>query len=103
MRKKGLKLLHAQLLSISVSLNSEISSSYFFHNFLPNDKILDYSKFKVFADGKIIVTHKLRYGFGKEENIVGKGENAGYQHFLLFQQCFQKLSFPEVLKVGIVW
>ena len=22
------------------------------------------------------------------ENIVGKGENAGYQHFLLFPQCF---------------
>ena len=22
------------------------------------------------------------------ENIVGKGENAGNQHFLLFQQCF---------------
>ena len=26
------------------------------------------------------------------ENIVGKGENAGYQHFLLFPQCFQKYS-----------
>ena len=23
------------------------------------------------------------------ENIVGKGENAGNQHVLLFQQCFQ--------------
>ena len=32
------------------------------------------------------------------ENIVGKGENAGYQPFLLFPQCFlpylrEKLSF----------
>ena len=27
------------------------------------------------------------------ENIVGKGENAGTQHFLLFPQCF--LSFPK--------
>ena len=27
------------------------------------------------------------------ENIVGKGENAGNQHFLLFPQCF--LSFPN--------
>ena len=27
------------------------------------------------------------------ENIVGKGENAGNQHFLLFLQCF--LSFPK--------
>ena len=24
------------------------------------------------------------------ENIVGKGQNAGYQYFLLFPQCFQK-------------
>ena len=30
--------------------------------------------------------------FDRIENIVGKGENAGYQHFLLFLQCFQKLS-----------
>ena len=27
--------------------------------------------------------------FDMVENIVGKGENAGYQHFLLFTQCFQ--------------
>ena len=26
------------------------------------------------------------------ENIVGKGENAGNQHFLLFLQCFPKPS-----------
>ena len=27
------------------------------------------------------------------ENIVGKGENAGNQHFLVIPQCF--LSFPK--------
>ena len=27
------------------------------------------------------------------ENIMGKGENAGNQHFLLFPQCF--LPFPK--------
>ena len=37
------------------------------------------------------------------ENIVGKGENAGYQHFLLFPQCFQKSYFSRSLKVGVVW
>ena len=26
------------------------------------------------------------------ENIIGKEENAGNQHFLLFPQCFQKVS-----------
>ena len=37
-----------------------------------------------------------------EENIVGKGENAGNQHFLLFPQCFQRASSSGSLKVGIV-
>ena len=37
------------------------------------------------------------------ENIVGTGENAGYQHFLLFPQCFEKVSFPEASKGVIVW
>ena len=27
------------------------------------------------------------------ENIVDKGENADYQHFLLYPQCFHKASF----------
>ena len=37
------------------------------------------------------------------ENNVGIGENAGHQHFLLSQQCFQNPFFPESLKVGIAW
>ena len=49
------------------------------------------------------MTQKLKFVLGNVENTVGKGENAGYQHFLLFPQCFLKFSFPEVLKVGIVW
>ena len=72
-------------------------------NSLPNDRILDLTKFKAFADDKIIQTQKLKFMLERAGNIVGKGENAGYQHFLLFPQCFQKLSLPEVLKVGIVW
>ena len=45
---------------------------------------------------------------GWVENIMGKGENAGYkhfagnQHFLYFPQCFLKISFSGWLKVGIV-
>ena len=34
----------------------------------------------------------------KSENIVGKEENAGYQHFLLFPKCFQTLVFLDVVK-----
>ena len=72
-------------------------------NFLPNDKILDLSKLKAFAEDKISVTQKLKFKLGRVENNVGKGENAGYQHFLLFPQCFQKASFSGLLKVWIVW
>ena len=31
--------------------------------------------------------------FGSSKNMVGKGENAGNQHFLLFRQGFQKTPF----------
>ena len=41
--------------------------------------------------------------FDKVENIVGKGQNASYQHFLLFPQCFQNASSPDVSKGVIVW
>ena len=58
-------------------------------NSLPNDNILDLSKFKAFADDKINVIQKLKFVSRRVENSVGKGENAGYQHFLLFPQCFQ--------------
>ena len=46
---------------------------------------------------------KKKFFWELVENIIGKGENAGYQHFLLFLQCFQKVSFTGSLKVGIVW
>ena len=41
--------------------------------------------------------------FDRVENIVGKGENACYQHFILFPQCFEKASFPDMSKGVIVW
>ena len=41
--------------------------------------------------------------FDSVDNTVGKGENAGYQHFLLFSQCFPKPFSLGSLKFGIVW
>ena len=61
-------------------------------NFLPNDKILDWSKLKAFADDIFKGTEIIVFVFDSVENIVGKGENAGYHHFLLFPQNFQKAS-----------
>ena len=37
--------------------------------------------------------------FDRAGNIVGKGENADYQHFLLFPQCFEMASFQGLLLV----
>ena len=58
---------------------------------LPNDKMLEESKLKAFADDKVIWTQKLKFVLGKIEHIVGKGEDAGYQHFLIFYNVFKSL------------
>ena len=49
-------------------------------------------------EDNINVNQIVQFVFDKVENIVGNGENAGYQHFLLFPLCFQKVSFPECQK-----
>ena len=72
-------------------------------NSFPDDKNLTMSKLKAFADDKINVTYMIIFVFDRVENIVGKGENAGYQHSLLFPQCFGKSSFPDTPKSVIVW
>ena len=71
-------------------------------NSLPN-KLLDLPKLKAFADDKMNVTQKLKSALGGVENIVGKGENAGNQDFLLCPQCFPKTTISRSLKVRIVW
>ena len=60
-------------------------------NPLPNDKFLDLSKLKSFADNEVNVAKMMISAFEKPENIVGKGENAGYQHFLLSLKVFKSL------------
>ena len=49
----------------------------------------DRTKFKAFAGDKLYVARMTISVCGRIENIVGKGENAVHQHFLLFLQCFQ--------------
>ena len=46
---------------------------------------------------------KLKFVLGRVENVVGKGENAVHQHFILFPQCFRKASYIGSLKVIIVY
>ena len=82
-------------------------SSYLAYLFLflcdkySHDTILGMSKFKASADDEFGVAEIIEFVFERVENIVGKGENAGYQHFLLFLPCFQRTSYPGSLKPGL--
>ena len=68
---------------------------------LQNFRLVQIESIKFGVD-KLNMNQKLNFVLGRVENIAGKGESAGYQHFLLFTQCFQKASFPRSLKVGLV-
>ena len=45
----------------------------------------------------------MEFVFHGAENIVGKAENASYQHLLLFSHCFLKDFFLGSIKVWIMW
>ena len=62
-------------------------------NSLQNSKILDVTKLKAFADDKLNIAKMNNYLLDGIENTGGKGENAGFQHFLLFTLCFPKPFF----------
>ena len=60
-------------------------------NSLPNNKILNVTRLKAFADDKFSVAKVMISLFDKIQNIVRKGENAGYQHFLLSHNVYNRL------------
>ena len=64
-------------------------------------KIQNCSNFKALEDEKVKVAKNSNFVLGRVENIAANGENVGYQHFLLFPQCF--LQPFSLLKLGIVW
>ena len=66
-------------------------------NPLTDNKILGLPKLKASADDKSNVTQNIKVVFNKIENIVGKEENAGYQHFFP-PQCFSKGLFLKYVK-----
>ena len=66
-----------------------LTSPGFFYPF-PKQQILDSSKLKEVADDNFKSDENGRKFFKQVENIVGKGEIARYEQFLLFPQCFQK-------------
>ena len=57
---------------------------------LPNNKTLDWSKLKAFADEKLKVAEIMTFVFYSIENIVGKGENAGYSIFSFSHDVYKR-------------
>ena len=74
----------------------------YYVNPLPNDNFLERSKLKAYADNKLNTAKMTILLCDRLENTLGKGENAGYQHFLLFPKCFPRPSPLGLLKVGTV-
>ena len=89
-------------MSSAICFNVDQSKILSSGNGLTDEKILGLPKLKAFADNKSNVTQNTKVLFDRLEN-VGKEENAGYQHFLLFSQCFQKAFSSSASKFVIVW
>ena len=67
-------------------------------NPLLNNKMIDMSIFKTLTEDNLNVAKTEKLVFDRVENIAGKGENVGHQHFLLYQQCFSKGFFLSFVK-----
>ena len=91
---KSLKMSMGELNAILHAHNVRTLNSFI------KQQIFDPSKLKALADDKVYWTEKFKLLLRRAENIVGKGGNAVYQHFLLFSQLFQKSSHSGYFKVG---
>ena len=70
-------------------------------NPLPDNKILDWSKLKAFADDKLNVTKIIISVFDRVENIVGKGEIACTSNFSFSHNVFKRLLSQGRQKVSL--
>ena len=69
-------------------------------NPLPNDKFLDMTKLKAFADTKLKVANRQFFSLIEQKTLweKEKGENDGYQHFSPFPTEFSKAFFSRLVK-----
>ena len=67
-------------------------------NSLPNDKILDRSKLKAFAEDKLNVVQKLNFFNGRVKSIVGKRRECWLPAFSPFPTMISKVLHIRVVK-----
>ena len=67
-------------------------------NSLPNEKILDLSKLKAFADNKLNVSGKLEFVFGKGRKHCGERRKCWSPAFFPFPTMFSKDFLYRVIK-----
>ena len=82
-------------------VTSIFSLSHNVFNPLPDNRILDWSKLKQFADNNFKFEENSRKFSKWVENTVGKGEITCYEQFLLFPQCFKRLAYQGRQKVSL--
>ena len=70
-------------------------------NSLPNDRFLNLSKLKAFADDKVNLAEKLKLVLGGVENIVGKEEMLVTSIFTFSHSVFKRLPFQGRFKSGL--
>ena len=63
---------------------------------------MDVSKLKSLADDKSKVRKIMKLALHQTENILEKGENAGYQHFSFSPNVFKSFLSDRVVKSRIV-
>ena len=92
---------HCQTSNLESSKPNEFEENNF--NTFPNEKILDVSKLKAFADDKLSIARMMISLIDRIENTVGKGENAGYQHFsYIYVVVCKCLQFGQ-FKNFVIW
>ena len=81
-------------------------------NSLPNNKFLDWSKLKAFADNKIKMTEKTKISFGKGRKHCGLPafspfptmfSKGFFYKVVKSRDCVVKRFFSIIKRVGTVW
>ena len=75
------------------------STIIMYFNSLPNDKFLDSSNLKAFADNKLNLAEKLKFVLGRVETIVRKRRKYWLPVFSPFPTMFSKGFFFRVVKL----